>query len=55
MTRHAYGLDTAWEATFEFGAGGPVVGFNSEMVCTTRSRICRLLKLTSYSRMPFLV
>ncbi|KAM0745941.1 amidohydrolase [Meredithblackwellia eburnea MCA 4105] len=31
VTRHAYGLDTAWEATWENGAGGPVVGFNSEM------------------------
>ncbi|KAL8292357.1 hypothetical protein RQP46_001823 [Phenoliferia psychrophenolica] len=31
VTRHAYGLETAWEATFEHGSGGPVVGFNSEM------------------------
>ncbi|KAK4700517.1 Xaa-Arg dipeptidase, partial [Phenoliferia sp. Uapishka_3] len=31
VTRHAYGLATAWEATFEHGSGGPVVGFNSEM------------------------
>ncbi|KAL8290218.1 hypothetical protein RQP46_003157 [Phenoliferia psychrophenolica] len=32
VTRHAYGLETAWEATFEHGSGGPVVGFNSEMI-----------------------
>ncbi|KAL8279430.1 hypothetical protein RQP46_008242 [Phenoliferia psychrophenolica] len=31
VTRHAYGLETAWEATFELGTSGPVVGFNSEM------------------------
>ncbi|KAK4700007.1 Xaa-Arg dipeptidase, partial [Phenoliferia sp. Uapishka_3] len=31
VTRHAYGLETGWEATFEHGSGGPVIGFNSEM------------------------
>lgn len=30
VTRHAYGLETAWEATFEVGTGGPVIGYNSE-------------------------
>jgi len=30
VTRHAYGLDTAWEATYEVGSGGPVIGYNSE-------------------------
>lgn len=30
VTRHAYGLDTAWRATYEVGQGGPVVGYNSE-------------------------
>lgn len=30
VTRHAYGLKTAWEATFEVGNDGPVIGFNSE-------------------------
>lgn len=28
VTRHAYGLKTAWEATFEHGTGGRTVGFN---------------------------
>lgn len=30
VTRHAYGLETAWEASFEVGTGGPVIGYNSE-------------------------
>lgn len=32
VTRHAYGMETAWEAVFEQGEGGRTVGFNSEMV-----------------------
>lgn len=43
VTRHAYGLDTAWEATFEHGTGGPVVGFNSEMVRDSVTNICILI------------
>ncbi|ORY22194.1 hypothetical protein BCR39DRAFT_501710 [Naematelia encephala] len=31
VTRHAYGLQTAWKAVYEVGEGGPVIGFNSEM------------------------
>jgi len=31
VTRHAYGLETAWEAVMEVGTGGPVIGYNSEM------------------------
>lgn len=31
VTRKAYGLDTAWRATFENGTNGPVIGVNSEM------------------------
>lgn len=31
VTRHAYGLETAWEAVFEYGKGGRTIGFNSEM------------------------
>lgn len=30
VTRHAFGLDTAWRAEFDNGPG-PVIGFNSEM------------------------
>jgi len=30
VTRHAYGLETAWEAVMEVGTGGPVIGYNSE-------------------------
>lgn len=30
VTRHAYGLDTAWEATYEVGTGGPTIGYCSE-------------------------
>lgn len=30
VTRHAYGIDTAWKAEFDNGPG-PVIGFNSEM------------------------
>lgn len=32
VTRHAYGMETAWEAVYEQGKGGRTVGFNSEMV-----------------------
>lgn len=32
VVRSAFGLETAWEASFEFGNGGRVIGFNSEMV-----------------------
>jgi metal-dependent amidase/aminoacylase/carboxypeptidase family protein len=31
VTRKAYGLQTAWKATFEHGTGGPTIGINSEM------------------------
>lgn len=31
VTRHAYGMKTAWEAVYEYGKGGKCVGFNSEM------------------------
>ncbi len=30
VTRHAYGLETAWKAEFEVGTGGAVIGINSE-------------------------
>ena len=30
VTRKAYGMETAWEATYEIGTGGPVIGYNSE-------------------------
>lgn len=29
-----YYLDTAWEATFEHGQGGRVIGVNSEVLIT---------------------
>lgn len=44
VKRNAYGLETAWEATFEFGKGGRVVGFNSEMV----SFFVHLMKRNTY-------
>ncbi|EGG00930.1 amidohydrolase [Melampsora larici-populina 98AG31] len=31
VTRHAYGMETAVEAVFSRGSGGPTIGFNSEM------------------------
>jgi metal-dependent amidase/aminoacylase/carboxypeptidase family protein len=31
VTPHAFGLETAWKATFSHGHGGPVIGINSEM------------------------
>ncbi|KAJ9103064.1 hypothetical protein QFC21_002486 [Naganishia friedmannii] len=31
VERHAYGMDTAWKATYEVGQGGRTIGFNSEM------------------------
>ncbi|KAH9807887.1 amidohydrolase [Melampsora americana] len=31
VTRHAYGIETAVEAIFTRGSGGPTIGFNSEM------------------------
>lgn len=31
ITPHAYGLETAWKAVFQYGHGGPVIGLNSEM------------------------
>jgi metal-dependent amidase/aminoacylase/carboxypeptidase family protein len=30
VERHAYGLQTAWKATYENGQGGRTIGFNSE-------------------------
>lgn len=30
VERHAYGLETAWKATYEVGQGGRTIGFNSE-------------------------
>jgi metal-dependent amidase/aminoacylase/carboxypeptidase family protein len=30
VTRHAYGLRTAWRAELEVGTGGPIIGYNSE-------------------------
>jgi hypothetical protein len=40
VTRHAYGIETAWEAVFEYGKGGVTIGLQSEMVrenCRTLS------------------
>jgi len=37
VTRHAYGMETAWEAVFEHGKGGRCVGFNSEMVSLSQA------------------
>lgn len=31
VTTSAYGLETAWEATFDTGRCGPVIAFNAEM------------------------
>lgn len=31
VEEHAYGLDTAWRASFAHGKGGRVLGVNSEM------------------------
>jgi hypothetical protein len=31
VTRSAYGMKTAWQATFHSGLAGPVVSFNAEM------------------------
>lgn len=31
VTRSAYGTETGWEAVFEHGTGGKVIGFNSEV------------------------
>lgn len=31
VTTSAYGLETAWEATFDTGRRGPVIAFNAEM------------------------
>ena len=30
VERHAYGLETAWKASYEVGSGGRTIGFNSE-------------------------
>lgn len=30
VTPHAYGLETAWEATYQHKEGGRTIGFNSE-------------------------
>lgn len=30
VTRHAFGLKTAWKAEYEVGSDGPIIGFNSE-------------------------
>lgn len=30
VERHAYGMPTAWKATYEVGEGGRMIGFNSE-------------------------
>jgi metal-dependent amidase/aminoacylase/carboxypeptidase family protein len=30
VERHAYGMKTAWKATYEVGEGGRTIGFNSE-------------------------
>ncbi len=30
VVRHAYGLATAWSASYEVGQGGKTIGFNSE-------------------------
>lgn len=30
VERHAYGMETAWRATYEAGQGGRTIGFNSE-------------------------
>lgn len=30
VEQHAYGMETAWRATYEVGQGGRTIGFNSE-------------------------
>lgn len=30
VERHAYGMKTAWKATYEVGSSGRTIGFNSE-------------------------
>lgn len=35
VTRHAYGLETGWEAVYEVGTGGPVIGYQSESESTS--------------------
>lgn len=37
VTRHAYGLETGWEASYEVGTGGPIIGYNSESASPTAS------------------
>lgn len=45
VTRHAYGTETGWEAVFEHGNGGKVIGFNSEV--SLASRLHGLLQASS--------
>ena len=48
VTRHAFGLETAWSAEMQVGQGGKTIGFNSESE-SAYPVICLHRQLTYYS------